>query len=168
MIVFQYARHDIPANPQVDISDACNPCPDGKTKITIGDRLHPNYLYTHNNFYTCPYGNSPDFTQLTAPHNSEVGRCIDYASEMSITAAECVRTKSEEDLRREGHRECASARLEGCGVGQYRYYQGHLNVEEYLEAGMCICWDSCDCSKMCTRYGDLICPCSKYIELHQH
>ena len=77
------------------------------------------------------------------------------------------RTKSEEALRIEAHRELAAARLEGFPVGEYRYYQGHLSVEEYIEKGMCICWSACGCSGWCSRFGDLICPCSEVLRVEE-
>ncbi|KAK5103014.1 hypothetical protein LTS08_003817 [Lithohypha guttulata] len=71
-----------------------------------------------------------------------------------------ARTSRQSVLRRETHRECALARLEGVPVGYYRYFAGHMTVEDYLAAKMCICWGQCYCNKLCTRFGDLLCPCS--------
>jgi hypothetical protein len=104
----------------------------------------------------------------TARPGTQIFRSIEYSDELSDHAADTPRTAAEEALRREIHRECALARLEGVSVGEYRYYQGHLNIEEYKEASMCICWEACECSKMCTRFGDMLCPCSKYIEIHKY
>lgn len=75
-------------------------------------------------------------------------------------AEETPRTSEDEDLRREAHRECAAAQLEGVPVGYYRHFAGHMTVEEYVEAKMCVCWAQCPCSKLCTRSGDLACPCA--------
>ena len=139
-----------------------------KCNLTMGDQLHPNYTYTHTNFHACPDRDRLDYSHSTAPIDSEVGRCIAFASEMSLLAAETPRTAAEEEFRREIHRECASARLEGVSVGQYRYYQGHLTIEDYIQAGVCVCWELCECSKLCTRFGDLICRCTKDIKLDEH
>lgn len=87
--------------------------------------------------------------------------------ESSLAARLLTRTGSEENLRREAHRECAAARLEGVAVGQYRYYQGHMSLEEYKAARMCVCWDSCWCTKLCTIYGDVLCPCTEWLALHK-
>lgn len=75
-------------------------------------------------------------------------------------------SEAEENLRRETHLECAMARLEGVVVGQYRYYQGHMTIEDYKAARICICWQECWCAKMCTRFGDLRCPCSNDLLLN--
>ena len=56
-------------------------------------------------------------------------------SSLPPTPVAMLRTPSEENLRREAHLELANARLEGASVGQYRYYQGHLSVEEYVSKG---------------------------------
>jgi hypothetical protein len=94
---------------------------------------------------------------------------LTYADFQSDLAVELVtaRTASEENLRREVCRECTAARLEGVSVGLYRYYQGHMSLEEYKAAGMCVCWDSCWCSKLCTIYGDVRCPCNEWVILHK-
>lgn len=135
--------------------------------MTMGDYLHPNYLFTHTNFYPCPHEDKLDYRPHTVRPGSQIARSLDYADELSTQAADTQRTAVEEALRREVHHECAWARLEGVSIGQYRYYQGHLNIEEYNEAGMCICWEACECSKICTRFADLLCPCSQYIEIHK-
>jgi hypothetical protein len=134
----------------------------------MGDYLHPNYLFTHTNFHPCPHEDKHDYRMRTARPGTQIFRSIEYSDELSDHAADTPRTAAEEALRREIHRECALARLEGVSVGEYRYYQGHLNIEEYKEASMCICWEACECSKMCTRFGDMLCPCSKYIEIHKY
>ena len=134
----------------------------------MGDYLHPNYLYTHTDFHPCLHQDKLEYNEFTAPPSSQIARCIESAWALSVYAAETPRTAAEEALRREVHHECTAARLEGVSVGQYRYYQGHLNIEEYKEAGMCVCWEACECSKLCTHFGDLLCPCSKHIEIHQH
>ena len=136
--------------------------------MTTGDCLHPNYLFTHWNFFPCPHEDKLDYQMRIARPGTQIARSIDYAEEYTDIAADAPRTAAEEALRREVHHECSSARLEGVSVGRYRYYEGHLNIEEYKEAGMCICWEACECSKMCTRFGDILCPCSKYIEIHKH
>ena len=85
---------------------------------------------------------------------------LDYAWAKHHQAGKIARSKAEDELRKEIQLECTVARLEGISVGEYRYYMGHLNIEEYNEAKMCICWEECACSKLCTRFGDLLCPCA--------
>jgi hypothetical protein len=159
---FQFSTY-----PQTDHAGPGMPSADRRT-MTTGDSLHPNYLFSHLNFFPCPHKDKLDYQiHLTRP-GTQIARSIDYAEELTDIAADTPRTAAEEALRREVYHECSSARLEGVSVGQYRYYEGHLNIEEYKEAGMCICWEACDCSMMCTRFGDILCPCSKYIEIHKH
>jgi hypothetical protein len=141
--------------------------PADKQIMTTGDCLHPNYLFTHLNFYPCLHEDKLDYRTRIARPGTHIAWSIDYADELTDIATDAPRTAAEEALRREAYRECSLARLEGVSVGQYRYYEGHLNIEEYKEAGMCICWEACECSKMCTRFGDILCPCSKYIEIHK-
>ena len=96
----------------------------------------------------------------------EYGAAIRYADEQVAIGQHFPRTVDEEIFRRECHRECAMARLEGVSVGKYRYFQGHMTLADYVDSGICVCWDECACTKMCTRYGDLICPCSGWIRVH--
>jgi hypothetical protein len=131
----------------------------------MGDYLHPNYLFTYTNFYPCPHEDKLDYGIRTPMPGTQIFRSIEYADELSDQAADTPRNAAEEALRREVHRESALARLEGVSVGEYRYHQGHLSMEEYEEAGICVCWEACKCAKMCTRFPDIICPCSKYIEI---
>lgn len=133
----------------------------------MGDYLHPNYVYTHTNFHACEDVDLIDYQLCEVPTLGQREQAIQYAYDKTCEAGELNRTASQERLRREVHLECTSARLEGVAVGRYRYYQGHLNVEEYKDARICICWEMCACSKMCTRFADIICPCSKYIEIHE-
>lgn len=70
------------------------------------------------------------------------------------------RSSAQSMIRREYHRECALARLEGVPVGYYRYFAGGLTVEDYLRARLCVCWKECYCQRLCSRFGDMICPCS--------
>jgi len=134
---------------------------------TMGDYLHPNYLFTHTNFYPCKDADKTEHDKRTARRGGQVWRSLDYADEQALIAANTPRTPAEELLRREVHRECASARLEGVSVGEWRFYRGHLCLEEYKEAHMCICWEMCECSKACTRFADMICPCSEHINIHK-
>lgn len=134
---------------------------------TMGEFLHSNYLFTHTNFYPCPHEDKLDYRVRTARPGTQLFHSIEYADELAGQAAKTPRTAAEEALRRQVHREAARARLEGVSVGEYHYYQGHLTIEDYVEAGMCICWEACECAKMCTRFPDMFCPCSRYIELHQ-
>jgi hypothetical protein len=128
----------------------------------FGDRLHANGLITHTAFIPDPQPTELNYTSTSHLYSNPLrGTAWEHAHNMSIRAGKMLtRTPSEEQLRREIHLECASARLEGCSVGQYRYYQGHMSVEEYVAANMCVCWEECWCSKLCTRFGDVLCPCA--------
>lgn len=141
-------------------------------KVTFGNKTHANSLFHHTRFQ--PGGNTPwnelslDFSQSAIPSiEGPVGKALKLADENLIIAADTERTAEEEKLRRETHFECSLARLEGVSVGEYRYYQGHSSIEEYNQGGMCICWDECFCTTMCTRYADMLCPCKKYIEFEE-
>lgn len=136
--------------------------------FTSGDQLHPNNQFTNTNFIADPIYTHQDYTRETLAKLPIRNAALDYADFQCELAAELMtRTVSEENLRREAHRECAAARLEGVAVGQYRYYQGHMSLEEYKAAKMCVCWDGCWCSKLCTIYGDVLCPCNEWIVLHK-
>ncbi|KAI1611021.1 hypothetical protein EDD37DRAFT_608241 [Exophiala viscosa] len=136
--------------------------------FTSGDVLHPNNQFTHTNFIADPTYATQNYTKAILAKLPVRNAALTYADFQSDLAAELLtRSVSEENLRREAHRECAAARLEGCAVGQYRYYQGHMSLEEYKAAKMCVCWDGCYCSKLCTIYGDVLCPCNEWIVLHK-
>jgi hypothetical protein len=134
----------------------------------MGDRLHPNYLFTHTNFHECPYNGMLDYFDDLAFTSSETFRCLVHGTQNTIKAANMThRTQVQENLRTEMHHEVTMARLESVSVGKYRYYQGHLNIEEYKSIGMCICWEECECSMLCTRFADLLCPCSEHVVIHE-
>jgi hypothetical protein len=147
--------------PGSGLSPAHNKC------TTISDYLHPNCLFTHTNFHPCPHEDKLDYRMGTARPGTQLFHSMVHADELTDQAAKTPRTAAEEALRRQVHRESARSRLEGVSIGEYRYYQGYLAIEDYKEAGMCICWEACGCAKMCTRFPDMLCPCSKYIELHR-
>ena len=140
---------------------------DGPTQHTFGITYHPNgriinKAFTKDRFYQVTSLNEADVMQDTL-----LSAAIRHAE---VTAARLeplkqMRSLRESVLRREIHRECALARLEGVSVGYFRYFAGHMTVEEYLAARMCVCWSDCFCNKLCTRSGDLLCPCSENIEL---
>lgn len=135
-----------------------------KVPVYMGQAHHLNNLILHKDLHACPTFETTEYTPASAHPDSDIGRCISYANQRSDEAAGMTRTSAEEALRKEVHLECASARLHGAVVGFYRYYQGHLTVEEYHERKMCICWQICECSKLCTRFPDMICPCGDKIE----
>lgn len=134
----------------------------------MNDPQHPKYLFTQTNVYPHPNEHKLAYRMRIASRDSPAFRSIDYAEEFSEKAADTPRTAVEEALRRQTHGESALACLEGICVGEYRYYQGYLNIEEYVEAGMCVCWEVCGCAKMCTRFPDMLCPCSEYIKATSH
>ena len=146
--------------------------PRSPLNLTFGDRLHPNPLITHpaipNHAPTLPIG-AFNYTNKTIPPNHRIHDRLEIMGEAVDAAAThaCSRHRnaSQENLRREVHRELAAARLEGFPIGEYRYYQGHLTTEEYVEKGLCVCWGACGCSGWCSRFGDLVCPCNGVLEL---
>lgn len=136
-----------------------------------GNRFHPNGIFTNNPLISGQglglraghYGNQQQTLQL----RSILDFASDKAWEAGSDATAAHRTPEEERLRTEGYRECARARLEGVPVGQYRYFHGHLTLEEYIENGLCVCWEGCLCTGVCTMYSDVICPCNKHLQLKQ-
>jgi hypothetical protein len=139
--------------------------------FTTGDAGHPNGLFTHTNFVGDPTFPAREYTpamlaalpvrDLALKHAETATQS--YACSHRVSA---LRTPTQEMLRREIHRECAAARLEGVSAGEYRYYQGFMSLEEYLPARVCVCWGFCWCSKLCGRYADVLCPCSEWIAVH--
>ncbi|EXJ75016.1 uncharacterized protein A1O5_01712 [Cladophialophora psammophila CBS 110553] len=138
------------------------------TPFTMGDPLHPNNEFTHTNFVADPTYPSKNYTKADLDALPVRALALTHAEGCAAHAAavSAMRTDIEETLRREVHRECAAARLEGVSVGQYRYYQGFMSLEEYVAARICVCWDFCWCSKLCTIYADVLCPCSEWIGVH--
>ncbi|KIW33900.1 uncharacterized protein PV07_00715 [Cladophialophora immunda] len=136
--------------------------------FTMGDPLHPNNEFTHTNFVPDPTYPSKNYTKADLDALPVRSLALSHAEGCAAHAASLssVRSDAEETLRREVHRECAAARLEGVSVGQYRYYQGFMSLEDYIAARICVCWDFCWCSKLCTIYGDVLCPCSEWIGVH--
>ena len=74
---------------------------------------------------------------------------------------------AQKDLRARLHSEAAQARLDGVSVGEVRYYDGCMTVEEFVGTGVCVCWEKCACSAVCTRYPDMVCPCSELIVVEE-
>ena len=136
---------------------------------TFGDRLHPNGQIVHKSCYPAPTTPVWNYEPETLSRHSRLFHafldCDHYLELAASTPVTSLRSSAEEALRREVHQELASARLEGVPVGVYRYYQGHLSVEEYVSKGLCVCWGPCACSKVCSRYGDVMCPCGGDLEL---
>jgi hypothetical protein len=135
-----------------------------KAAAYFGQATHLNNLILHKDLHVCPCFETTEHTSASAPSDSALGRSMSYAGQKTADAAAMRRSEADEVLRRETHRECAAARLEGLVVGEYRYFYGHMTVEEYHDCQMCICWQLCECSKICTRYGDMVCPCAPKIE----
>jgi hypothetical protein len=141
------------------------------SEFTSGDTSHPHGLFTHKNFVPDPTFPSKDYTKAMLNALPVRNLALTHAENMTLTHScshhvSALRTPTQEMLRREIHRECASARLEGVSVGEYRYYQGFTSLEDYIGARMCVCWGYCWCSKLCSIYGDVLCPCSEWVEVH--
>lgn len=58
------------------------------------------------------------------------------------------------------HRLCTLAKIEGKAVGELRRKEGIPNILRYASEQKCTCLDICACSKLCTRSGNVLCPCS--------
>lgn len=137
------------------------------TTYTFGLTCHPNGRITNRAFVRDPLHQVTSLDEADIMHDTILSAAIRHAE---LTAAKLeplkqMRTMEERVLRREIHRECALARLEGVSVGYFRYFAGHMTVEEYLAARICVCWSDCFCNKLCTRFGDMLCPCSGSLEL---
>lgn len=78
------------------------------------------------------------------------------------------RTESFATMRARIHHEASQARILGVSAGEYRYYDGHLTIEECVEGGVCVCWERCACSAVCTRFPDMLCPCSDNITMDEN
>lgn len=134
---------------------------------SFGLSYHPNGRLLNKFFIRdCRY-QTTSLGEADFERDAVLGAVIRHAE---ITAAKLeplkqMRSVQERATRREVHRECALARLEGVSVGYFRYFAGHMTVEEYLSARMCVCWNDCFCNKLCTRFGDMLCPCSRNLEL---
>lgn len=135
------------------------------TRQCFGDRTHPNGLIMHTSFTPDIRQGRKDLTEFDINHDNAFVLMVQHCERQLILASSvsthAKRSDDENVLRREAHRECTSARLEGVSVGYYRYYLGHMTAEEYLEAGLCVCWERCFCNTFCTRFGDLRCPCTE-------
>jgi hypothetical protein len=145
--------------------------PNNVMQYTTGNPMHPNGEFIHTNFLPDPTYPAIEYTssiQLAsmplraaslahAEHTTH-----SYTLHPSISAQ---RTESQDLLRKEIHRECSAARLESVSVGEYRYYQGCMSLEEYLESGICMCWGFCWCHKLCGRWPDVLCPCRDWIRV---
>lgn len=125
------------------------------TKHVFGNHLHANGEIINLQHIADPHKATVDLSDCPG-----LSTTIEHANLHHTFAEEMPRSSEEDDLRREAHRECAAARLEGVPVGYYRYFAGHMTVEEYVEARLCACWEGCFCTKLCTRFGDLACPCA--------
>jgi hypothetical protein len=71
-------------------------------------------------------------------------------------------------MRARIHHEASQARIVGCSAGEFRYYDGHLTIEDYIINGVCVCWERCACSAVCTRYPDMLCPCSEHTTMDEN
>jgi len=136
---------------------------------TFGNRSHPNGLVTNPSFTLDVRHDKMDFTDFDINDDIELTTIVTHAEQSSFASAllEPLRTKDENAQRKEAHRECAAARLEGVSVGYFRYFLGHMTVEEYIGAKLCVCWEECFCNKLCTRFGDLLCPCSDKLRMEE-
>ena len=148
------------------IPDSINFIKRSKRCHTFGSRHHANGLIRHTSFIRDPATEDGDFSSSSLDPTSALSAILHYAHEQSCRAVlqERLRTREESMYRRELHRECTIARLEGISVGSYRYFLGCQTVEDYIAAKVCACWDECWCNKICTRFGDIRCPCSESLK----
>lgn len=125
----------------------------------------PNYCFIHPSMRPCGDMDRFDYHRRSELYQSEILAYFEEYDNMTAHADSLARTKSQDNLRRTLHLECTQARLEGKSVGEWRYFNGDMTVEEYNAQSICVCWDVCDCSKTCSRYPDLLCPCSDKIRI---
>lgn len=132
-----------------------------QTTLVFGDWQHPNGELHYSRFI------SDSLCQRTRPtdYRLQMNALFRNAESKSQYASSQIGSEADECLRKERHHECAAAQLEGVPVGHWRYYQGHLTVEEYIQVGLCVCWGDCFCNKLCSQFGDLVCPCNRYLRL---
>ncbi|KAJ9613011.1 hypothetical protein H2200_002952 [Cladophialophora chaetospira] len=110
--------------------------------FTAGEPSHPNGLYTHTNFVADPTFPVADYTRAMLAVMPVRDLALQYAENMTLSHTcsdhvRALRTPTQEMMRRELHRECAAARLEGVSVGTYRYFQGFMSLAEYIGARIC-------------------------------
>lgn len=74
-------------------------------------------------------------------------------------------TAIKEEMRTLAHREAAYACLDGTSVGEFRVKEGTRTLAEYRQDKLCICDGTCSCSRVCTRFPDMHCPCSSKLTL---
>lgn len=133
-------------------------------EVSFGDHKHINGTITNPAFVKDPYFHSLDW-EMDVRHNAELQAIMAHARVKTEIAEKMGRRGEEEEMRRSSHLECSEARLTGRAVGFFRYEEGTMTVKEYTENGLCVCWEGCWCSKLCTRYGDVLCPCAKHLIL---
>lgn len=133
-------------------------------QVSFGDRRNANGTICNPAFVKCPYFHSLDWEE-DSRGDADLQAMLAYARTKSELAEKVGRDESEQQMRKLCHLECAEARLTGRAVGLFRYEEGHMTVEEYVENGVCVCWEGCWCSKLCTRYGDVLCPCAQQLIL---
>ncbi|RMZ88485.1 hypothetical protein DV736_g4281, partial [Chaetothyriales sp. CBS 134916] len=115
--------------------------PRNPVEAVFGSRTHANPMIFHPALPVLPASSyrrrRPHETTSPASHHHSrlfrLARIVDFSTDIHMTLR---RAPAQEQLRTEIHRELANASLNGVSIGKYRYYQGHLTVEEYLEKGM--------------------------------
>ena len=130
------------------------------TNHAFGYHYHPNGQITNTDFHV-------ESSAATTSGKAGLTTMINDLESQYLTnsVSHISMPDAESEFRTEAHRECSMARLIGVPVGYYRYFAGHMTIEEYLAARMCICWEGCWCCQLCGRFGDLICPCSMKLVL---
>ncbi|RMD45048.1 hypothetical protein DV735_g92, partial [Chaetothyriales sp. CBS 134920] len=116
--------------------------PRNPIRSTFGNATHANPMLHHPALPVIPR-TSPRGNYRIKPGSSisdhhtrlfRLSRIVDTATDYGHEALQ--RNAEAEALRIEIHRELAAASLNGVPIGKYRYYQGHLTVEEYLAKGI--------------------------------
>lgn len=139
-------------------------------------QMNANGTYTHTACHLAPPPQQLDYSarfrsgkfwqRRSNRREEQLHGRLQMQSDLAVAEhVSACRDGADEQLRGRLHQEASQARLLGVSAGEYRYYQGHLTVEEMVEWRVCVCWEVCACSAVCTRWPDMKCPCSEYIRL---
>ncbi|ETN41968.1 uncharacterized protein HMPREF1541_03907 [Cyphellophora europaea CBS 101466] len=146
----------------------------GQSYYVYGDPTgaNANGMYANSAFSKAPRNGSIDLAARFAAGDRLTRReqgmltNLELKSDLASAAHVAAQRSGEQAFKRvQVHYEAAIARLNGVAVGQHRYEKGHMTVEEYVEAGVCVCWAPCACVAFCGRFPDMMCPCNEHIVL---
>jgi hypothetical protein len=128
----------------------------------FGDVRNANGFYANTRLFAAPSAATTDLSS-----RADAPLLVDLDRAATLAASHKCCSHDQEFMRYQCHNEAAWARLHGLSVGEYRYRRGHMTVEECVAARVCVCWAECACAAFCTRYPDMMCPCSEHIVLQE-